>query len=129
VINPSRIRILVVGMAHKGLRDLERFATRHHAALTTGLGIELRRPPSDSSFRYFFLHVDVEAICEAIRDEKPLRGSIEPAATGGVAFMAQLILYSAALGLAIVQTCYATGDNHERGVCTSCLPSLISTAY
>lgn len=43
----------------QSLRDLERFAIRHHRALTAGLGIELRRPPSDSSFRYFFHQVDV----------------------------------------------------------------------
>ena len=32
------------------------------------MGIELRRPPSDSSFRYFLLQVDVAALCPAIRD-------------------------------------------------------------
>jgi hypothetical protein len=36
--------------------------------LTESLGIELRRPPSDSSFRYFFRLVDVAALCAAIRD-------------------------------------------------------------
>ena len=43
----------------ESLRDLERFARRHHAVLTEALAIELKRPPSDSAFRYFFLHVDV----------------------------------------------------------------------
>ncbi len=81
----------------QSLRDLERFARRHHGALTKSLGLELRRPPSDSAFRYFFLQVDVEALCAAIRDwtiaqipggamdfdqlvcdGKTLRGSIEP---------------------------------------------------
>jgi hypothetical protein len=37
----------------QSLRDLERFAIRHHAVLTEALGIELRRPP-DYSFRYIF---------------------------------------------------------------------------
>ena len=32
------------------------------------------------------------------------------------AFIAQLTLYSAALGVAISQACYATGQNHERAV-------------
>ena len=50
------------------LRDLERFAIRPHSALTKALGLELRRPPSDSSFRYFFQQVDVAALCTAIRD-------------------------------------------------------------
>jgi hypothetical protein len=36
--------------------------------LTEALGLELRRPPSDSAFRYFFRQVDVAALCAAIRD-------------------------------------------------------------
>ena len=35
---------------------------------TEALGLELRRPPSDSLFRYFFHQVDVVALCAAIRD-------------------------------------------------------------
>jgi hypothetical protein len=52
----------------QSLRDLERFARRHHATLTKSLGLELRRPPSDSAFRSFFLPMDVAALCAAIRD-------------------------------------------------------------
>ena len=52
----------------QSLRDLERFARRHHVMLGKGVGIELRRPPSDSAFRYFFLQVDVVALRTAIRD-------------------------------------------------------------
>lgn len=36
------------------LRDLEHFAIRHHTVLTEAFGLELRRPPSDSSFLYFY---------------------------------------------------------------------------
>ena len=43
-----------------------------------------------------------------------LRGSIEPTAGGGSAFIAQVTLYSAALSVAISQACYATGENHKR---------------
>ena len=50
------------------LRDLERIAIRPHAALTEALVIDLRRPPSDSSFRYLFFQLDVAALCAAIRD-------------------------------------------------------------
>ena len=62
--------VAVLGILSGGqsLRDLERFAARHHSVLNEALGLELRRPPSDSSFRYFFLQVDVAAICGAIRD-------------------------------------------------------------
>ena len=48
-------------------RDLYLFTIRHHAVITVALGIELRRLPSDSSFRYFFRQVDVIALCAAIR--------------------------------------------------------------
>lgn len=127
----------------ESLRDLERFADRHHDVLTEALGIHLRRHPSDSAFRYFFQQVDVAAICEAIRDwtiaqipggaaeldhlvcdGKTLRGSIEPTPGGGSGFMAQVTLYSAALGVAISQACYATGENHERAVLRQLLGEL-----
>jgi len=99
--------VAVMGILSGGqsLRHLERFAICHHAVLTEALGIELRRPPSDSSFRYFFHQVDVAALCAAIRDwtvaqipggaadldqlvcdGKTLRGSIEPTSGGGSAF-------------------------------------------
>jgi hypothetical protein len=127
----------------QSLRDLERFAERHHGALTEALGIELRRYPSDSAFRYFFHQVDVAALCAAIRDwtiaqipggaadldqlvcdGKTLRGSIETTPAGGSAFIAQVSLYSAALGVAISQACYATGENHERAVLRQLLGEL-----
>ena len=46
----------------------KRFARRHHGVLTETLGIELKRPPSDSAFRYFFLQMDVASIYSAFRD-------------------------------------------------------------
>jgi hypothetical protein len=96
--------VAVLGILSRcqSLRDLERFAIRHHSVLTVALGLELRRAPSDSAFRYFFQHVDVAAICTAISDwiiaqipggasdlnqlicdGKNLWGSIEPTARGG----------------------------------------------
>jgi hypothetical protein len=76
--------------------------------------------------------VDVASICAAIRDwtlakipggvtdldqlvcdGKTLRGSIEATAAGGSAFIVQVTLYSAALGLAIAQGCYATNHGNE----------------
>jgi hypothetical protein len=137
--------VAVLGILSRcqSLRDLERFAIRHHDVLTDALGLELRRPPSDSAFRYFFQQVDVAALCAAIRDwtmaqipggandlaqlicdGKTLRGSIEPTAGGGSAFIAQVTLYSATLGVAISQACYATGENHERAVLRQLLGQL-----
>jgi hypothetical protein len=80
--------------------------------------------PTDSAFRYFFQQVDVAAFCVSIRDwtlaqipggaadldqlvcdGKTLRGLIEPTPGGGSGFIAQVTLYSAALGVAISQAC------------------------
>jgi hypothetical protein len=58
------------------LRDLERFAIRHHSVLTEALGLELRRPPSDSAFRYFFRQVDVASLCAAIKTGRSLRSQV-----------------------------------------------------
>ena len=137
------VAVLGIMSGCQSLRDLERFAIRHHSVLSEALDIELRRPPSDSAFRYFFRQVDVAALSAAIRDwtiaqipggaadldqlvcdGKTLRGSIVPTAGGGSAFIAQVTLYSAALGLAIAQACYATGENHERAVLKQLLGEL-----
>jgi hypothetical protein len=137
------VAVLGIFRGCQSLRDLERFAIRHHAVLTEALGVELRRPPSDFSFRDFFHQVDVPALCAAIRDwtiahipggaadldqlecdGKTLRGSIAPTAGGSSAFIAQVTLYSAALGVAISQACNATGENHERAVLKELLGEL-----
>ncbi|MCP9880056.1 hypothetical protein KBY74_09320 [Cyanobium sp. A1C-AMD] len=39
--------------------------------------------------------------------------AIEPTRSGGSAFIAEVTLYSAALGVAIAQACYSTGEKHE----------------
>ena len=61
---------------------------------------------------------------QVVCDGKTLRGSIEPTAGGGSAFISQITLYSAALGVAISQACYATGENHERAVLKQLLGEL-----
>ncbi|MCP9773844.1 transposase family protein [Synechococcus sp. Tobar12-5m-g] len=113
------VAVLGILSGCESLRDLERFARRHHGALTELLGIELQRSPSDSAFRYFLLQVDVTDLCAAIRDwtiaqihggarrksksvcnGKTLRGSIEPTKGGASTFIAQVALYSAGLGVA-----------------------------
>ena len=137
--------VLVLGILTgcKYLRDLERFAIGHQAVLNEALSVVRRRPLSDSSFRYSLHQADLAALCAAIRDwtiaqipggaadldqlvcdGKTLRGSIEPTSGGGSAFIAQVTLYSAALGVAIAQACYATGENHERAVLRQLLGEL-----
>ena len=61
-----------------------------------------------------------------------MRGSNEPTAGGGSAFIAQVTLYSAALGWRTAsqkpdgysQACYATGETHERAVLRQLLGEL-----
>lgn len=137
------VSVLEILSSCQSLWDLERFAICHHSLLTAALGLEPRRPPSDSSCRYLFHQVDVAAPCAAIRewsiaqipggaadldqlvcDGKTLRGSIEPTAAGGLALIAQVTLYSTALGVAIRQACYASGENHERAVLRQLLGEL-----
>ena len=136
------VAVLGILSGCQSLRDLERFAIRHHAALNQALGLELRRPPTDSTFRYMFLQVDVAEICRQLQvwmltqipdgatgldqlvcDGKTLRGSIVQTDGGGGAFIAQVTLYSKALGAAIAQATYDTRENHERAV----LRELLST--
>ncbi len=61
---------------------------------------------------------------QLVCDGKTLRGSIEPTAGGVSAFIAQVTLYSAGLGVAISQARYATGENHERAVLRQLLGEL-----
>jgi hypothetical protein len=129
------VAVLGILSGCQSLRDLERFAIRHHIALTSALGIVLRRPPSDSAFRYFFQQMDVTVPCAAIRDwtlaeipggakeldqlvcdGKTMRGSIQTTFSGCSTFIAHVTLYSEALWVAISQANYATGENHERAV-------------
>ena len=138
------VAVLGILSGCQSLRDLERFAIRHHAALNQALGLELRRPPTDSTFRYLFLQVDVAQICRKLQvwmiaqiqggatgldqlvcDGKTLRGSIVATEVGGGAFIAQVALYSTALGAAIAQATYDTRENHERAVLRSCSPPWI----
>ena len=54
--------VLVILSGCQSLRDLELFAIPYHAVLIEALGLELRRPPSNSSSRYFFYQVDMAAL-------------------------------------------------------------------
>jgi hypothetical protein len=119
----------------QSLRNLERFANLYHTALTKALGIEIKRSPSDTAFRYFFLQMDVTVLCAAIGDWTIVQilddaealdqlvcdtiamlSSIQATSSGISKFIALLTLYSAAMGVAISQACYTNGENHERFV-------------
>ena len=137
--------VAVLGILSRcqSLRDLERFAIRHHSVLTEALGLELRRPPSDSAFRYFFRQVDVASLCAAIRDwtiaqipggaadldqlvcdGKTLRGSAIETEEGTHRFVAQVTVYARALGVALAQKAYDTGESSERAALKELLAGL-----
>ena len=84
------------------------FAIRHHTALTSTLEIELRRPPSDSAFRYFFQQVDVTALCAAIRDWTIAQ------IPGGAEELDQLVCDGKTLRESIEPACQAAGDEIGR---------------
>jgi hypothetical protein len=114
--------------------------------VTDALGLELRRPPSDSACRYVFQQVDVAALCAAIRDwtmaqipggadhldqlicdGKTLRGSIEPTAGPllGIHCPGDAVLGRVWRGVLLLsQACYATGENHEWAVLRQLLVQL-----
>lgn len=111
------------------------FAARHHLALTSELGIELKSSPADTAFLYFTLQMGVTALCAAIGDwtlaeipggasgldqfhcdSQALRAPPETTAGGASTFFALVTLYSGALGLAICEDCTSTGGNPARAV-------------
>ena len=51
----------LVGMERYSFGEGFAYAKRHLALLNEVLGLEIRTPPSDSTFRYLFLQLDVEA--------------------------------------------------------------------
>ncbi|MCP9883496.1 hypothetical protein KBY65_13650 [Cyanobium sp. Alchichica 3B3-8F6] len=99
--------------------------------LTDSLGIELKRPPSDSVLCYLFLQLDVTADCGDIqdstidhipgasvdhdqlnRDGHILIVLMESNSGGGSAFIAYVLLYSAGLDVLLAQILYATTKYH-----------------
>jgi len=54
-----------------------------------------------------------------------LAGLVEPITGAGSALIARVTLYLAALGGAISQACYATGENHGRAVLRQLLGELV----
>lgn len=122
------------------LHGLERFGQRHAQALCEILGLTFRGVPADSTYRLLFSKLDVSDLYQRMRewmqtypavveaggveglvcDGKTLRGSAVTATkadgTPFQAFVAQVTLYSAQLGIALAQSCYDTRDSHEQQV-------------
>ena len=129
----------------RSARDLERFARRHHQALSTALDVAIPKAPCDSTFLYLFERVDLDELFGALRewmlaqiadqdkdfqqlicDGKTLRGSAaQPdGADGASRFVTQVTLYARELGVAIAQTSFDTGESHERAALKDLLNTL-----
>jgi len=128
---------------YRSSRDLEAFAKRHRAALNHELGLDFKRWPSDATFLYLFnkTHLQefaqvlqawmisqipggAEALDQLVCDGKTLRGSVVETEDGGHRFVAQVTVYARALGVALAQKTYDTGESSERAVLQELLSSL-----
>ena len=126
------VAILAILSNQGSLLGMERFAKRHRKTLNQLLGTHLAKPPSDSTFRLLLSQLDVDGfdallqqwmeaqpgVTESVVDTlvcdgKTLRGSIAETASGAARFIAQVSLYSNALGVAIAQNTYATDAGGE----------------
>ena len=124
-------------------RDLEAFARRHWEQLNQALGLNFKRWPSDATFFYLFnkAHLQefgqvlqawmiskipdgAEGLEQLVCDGKTLRGSAVAAEDGSHRFVAQVTVYARALGVALAQTTYDTGESSERAALKELLSSL-----
>ena len=125
------VAILAILSGQGSLLGMERFVKRHRKTLNELLGTHVAKPPSDSTFRLLLAQLDVEGfeallqqwmaaqpgvpetVDTLVCDGKTLRGSIAENASGAARFIAQVSLYSNALGVAIAQSTYATDTGGE----------------
>lgn len=136
------VAVLGILSGCRSSRDLERFARRHREVLNQALGLEYRRWPSDATFLYLFnkAHLQgfgqvlqawmisqipggAEGLDQLVCDGKTLRGSAIETEEGTHRFVAQVTVYARALGVALAQKAYDTGESSERAA----LKELLST--
>ena len=131
-------------------RDLEAFARLLREALNEALDLDFKRWPSDATFLYLFNKAHLQEYCFAeaggygqvlqawmisqipygaealeqlVCDGKTLRGSAVETEDSSHRFVAQVTVYARALGVALAQTTYDTGESSERAA----LKELLST--
>jgi len=127
--------VAVLGISRcQSMRNMKRFATRHHSVLTDALGLVLRRTPSRirpsaPSFSRWMLEPCAEqsvtgqlsrsyverrmsTSCVLTAKRCSVRSTPQPAAAERSSPRGLCIQ----LGVAISQACYATGENQERAV-------------
>jgi hypothetical protein len=144
------VAVLGILSGCRSSRDLEAFARRHREALNETLGFDFKRWPSDATFLYLYRFAEADGYNKAhlqefgqvlqawmisqipsgsegfdqlVCDGKTLRGSAVEAEDGSHRFVAQVTVYARALGVALAQTTYDTGESSERAA----LKELLST--
>jgi len=124
------------------LPSLEDFACRHREALNQALELDFKRWPSDDTSLYLFNKAHLqefgqmlqtwmisqipggpEGLDQLVCDGKTSRGSAVAAEDGSHRFVAQVTVYAWALGVALAQTIYDTGESSEQAA----LKELLST--
>jgi hypothetical protein len=137
------VAVLGILSGCRSSRDLERFAHRHREALNEALGLAYKRWPSDATFLYLFnkAHLQefgqvlqawmisqipggAEGLDQLVCDGKTLRGSALESGDGSHRFVAQVTVYARALGVALAQKAYDTGESSERAALKELLASL-----
>jgi len=136
------VAVLGIISGCRSSRDLEAFAKRHREALNQALGLHFKRWPSDATFLYLFNKAHLQEFGQVLQawmisqipggadgldqlvcDGKTLRGSAVEADDGSHRFVAQVTVYARALGVALAQKSYDTGESNERAA----LKDLLST--
>ena len=137
------VAVLGILSGCRSSRDLEAFARRHREALNESLGLDFKRWPSDATFLYLFnkAHLQefgqvlqawmvsqipggADGVDQLVCDGKTLRGSAVEADDGSHRFVAQVTVYARALGVALAQTTYDTGESSERAALKELLITL-----
>ena len=137
------VAVLGILSGCRSSRDLEAFARRHREALNEALGLDFKRWPSDATFLYLFNKAHLQefgqvllawmvsqipggadgGVDQLVCDGKTLGSSAMEAEDGSHRFVAQVSVYARALGVALAQTTYDTGESSERAA----LKELLST--
>ena len=136
------VAVLGILSGCRSSRDLERFARRHREAFNEALGLDYKRWPSDATFLYLFNKAHLQEFGQVLQawmisqipggadgldqlvcDGKTLRGTAIEGGDGNHRFVAQVTVYARALGVALAQKAYDTGESSERAA----LKELLST--
>jgi hypothetical protein len=137
------VTVLGILSGCRSSRDLEAFARRHREVLNQALGLDFKSWPSDATFLYLFNKAHLQEFGQVLQawmlsqipggadgleqlvcDGKTLRGSAIQTDDGSHRFVAQVTVYTRALGVALAQKAYVTHESSERAALQELLSSL-----